>query len=500
MSLYFITGKIGAGKSYLGIKTIVDELVNGRRLVVTNLSLRLPELADYLADVHSSLDISLYDHWMPATEFQYLAGAFAPGITGKMVDGQPMVFVPSRVRLLDDGQLREFYRYRQVAAGLVPKINEKEAGDKGPSNPVCLDFSAWGRGGAFAGQGVVYLLDECQLFYNVRKYAEAPNEMPFYMSQHRKLGDDIYCLTQKPENVDKMFRSFTQEYLYLTNVGKRKIGIFQPPRFFRMSAYADMFTGASGQVADWSRSFRMDFRLADCYETGKGIGIEAQKADKDAPSRGISWKWALLLPVFLASLFPLYGVISKHVVHSVIGQSADALAAVGHQTNHVASGRVARAGSGGVNDTPVTIAANGAATVPSALEKRTARLVPTPPPLDPRTVAQAVYAATESVPTVSRDVYFVGVWTTPDPSGRLVTTVALSDRSVYVLGVDKELTSVTSKYCIIGGVMYVWRSYSDLARESVASPYPSFNKPGAVVTPTAAPRSGGVMVGGSARQ
>jgi hypothetical protein len=496
MSLYFITGKIGAGKSYLGIKTIVDELVKGRRLVVTNLSVKLPELADYLADVHSSLDISLYDHWMPATEFQYLAGAFAPGIVGKMVDGQPMVFVPSRVRLLDDGQLREFYRYRQVAAGLVPKVNEKEAGDKGPSNPVCLNFSAWGRGGAFAGQGVVYLLDECQLFYNVRKYAEAPNEMPFYMSQHRKLGDDIYCLTQKPENVDKMFRSFTQEYLYLTNVGKRKIGIFQPPRFFRMSAYADMFTGSTAQVADWSRSFRMDFRLADCYETGKGIGIEAQKADKDAPSRGISWKWALLFPVFLASLFPVYGVVSKHLVHSVIGQSADALAAVGHQTNHFTGGRELRGGAGSVNDPSAIFAASAGASSPSPVERQSSRVMPTPPPLDPRTVAQAVYAASESVPTVSRDVSFVGVWTTPDPSGRLVTTVALSDRSVYVLGVDKELTSVTPKYCIIGGVMYVWRSYSDLAREAVTPSYPSFNKAGAVVAPAAAPRPGGVLVGG----
>jgi hypothetical protein len=93
---------------------------------------------------------------------------------------------------------------------LVAKINQRQAGDKGPSHPVCLDFSPWGAKGRFAGQGVVYHLDECQLLYNVRKYAEAPEGMPFYLSQHRKLGDDIYVYTQKPENVDKMLRGFTQ--------------------------------------------------------------------------------------------------------------------------------------------------------------------------------------------------------------------------------------------------------------------------------------------------
>ena len=91
-----------------------------------------------------------------------------------------------------------------------------------------------------------------------------------------------------------MLRSFTQEFIYVTNVGKKKIGIFQPPRFFRMAAYPDVFTGAPGQASEWSRSFRMDLRLADCYETAKGIGIEAMKADKEAVARGISWRWALL--------------------------------------------------------------------------------------------------------------------------------------------------------------------------------------------------------------
>jgi len=110
-----------------------------------------------------------------------------------------------------------------------------------------------------------------------------------------------------------------------------------------------------------------------------------------------------------------------------------------------------------------------------------------------------VFEASESVPTVSHDVFFVGVWTTKDPNGRLVTTVALSDKTIYVLGVDKELTSVTAKYCIVGGVMYPWRSYTDMAREASTAPYPAYTKPGAMAPPPTVPRGGGVIVGGSPR-
>jgi hypothetical protein len=126
--------------------------------------------------------------------------------------------------------------------------------------------------------------------------------------------------------------------------------------------------------------------------------------------------------------------------------------------------------------------------------------LPAAPRLDARTVAQAVFEASESVPTVSHDVFFVGVWTTKDPNGRLVTTVALSDKTIYVLGVDKELTSVTAKYCIVGGVMYPWRSYTDMAREASTAAYPAYTKPPAMAAPPAAVRPGGIIVGGSSRQ
>jgi hypothetical protein len=262
----------------------------------------------------------------------------------------------------------------------------------------------------------------------------------------------------------------------------------------------------------------MDLRLADCYETAKGIGIEAMKADKEAVARGISWRWALLFPLLLASLFPAYGMISKHVVHKFFGRSVDALAAVQHPTNHVDGGTVARVVPGAVNVAPspnelAVVPPVAVASMPSAEKPNLiGRPLPTAPRLDARTVAESVFAASESVPTVSHDVFFVGVMTSPDRNDRLVTTVVLSDKRVYVLGVDKELTSVTAKYCIVGGVMYAWRSYDDLAREAVApvSGYPGFSgvRPvtggagAALQNGTSAGPVGraGVIIGGPARQ
>jgi hypothetical protein len=199
-------------------------------------------------------------------------------------------------------------------------------------------------------------------------------------------------------------------------------------------------------------------------------------------------------------------MISKHAVHKFFGQSVDALAAVQHQTNRVDGGTVARVVPGGVNDPSSTGAVVAlpagqlGAVAPPEKPNLIGRPLPAAPRLDARTVAQAVFEASESVPTVSHDVFFVGVWTTKDPNGRLVTTIALSDKTIYVLGVDKELTSVTAKYCIVGGVMYPWRSYTDMAREASAAPYPAYTKPGSVALPPTVPRAGGVIVGGSPRQ
>jgi hypothetical protein len=286
MSLYFVCGKVGAGKSYRGMVSILDQLLHDDRLIVTNLPVNLGALTDFLAKRHPTHNICLLDHRRPA-------------LPGEEADADGMGFEPSRIRVLEEGELAEFYRVRHQAADKAPRIEH----EKKERNPVCLDFSQWLKGGKFSGKGIIYHLDELQLFYNMRKYADAPEEFPFYLSQHRKLGDDIYVYTQQPQNVDKMFRSFTQEFIYVVNIGKKRVGPFAAPKIFRFAAYPEPFTGQVGQICQYSGYFRMDYELAAAYNTAAGIGIEAAKADVGSKVKGLHWRWILLLPVLVALAF-----------------------------------------------------------------------------------------------------------------------------------------------------------------------------------------------------
>ena len=52
MSIHFISGKPGGGKTLYSVRLILDELVNGSRPIVTNVSLNLGRLNEYLQRAH----------------------------------------------------------------------------------------------------------------------------------------------------------------------------------------------------------------------------------------------------------------------------------------------------------------------------------------------------------------------------------------------------------------------------------------------------------------
>jgi hypothetical protein len=100
-----------------------------------------------------------------------------------------------------------------------------------------------------------------------------------------------------------MFRSFTQEFIYVVNIGKKRVGPFAAPKIFRFAAYPEPYTGQPGQICQYSGYFRMDYELAATYNTAAGIGIEAAKADVGAKVKGLDWRLLLLGPVIVAACF-----------------------------------------------------------------------------------------------------------------------------------------------------------------------------------------------------
>jgi hypothetical protein len=427
MSLYFVCGKVGAGKSYRGMVSILDQLLHDDRLIVTNLPVNLGAMADFLAKRHPTHNVCLLDHRRPS-------------LPGEESDADGMVFEPSRIRMLEEGELAEFYRVRHQMADKVPRIEH----EKRERNPVCLDFAQWLKGGKFSGKGIIYHLDELQLFYNVRKYADAPDEFPFYLSQHRKLGDDIYVYTQQPQNVDKMFRSFTQEFIYVVNIGKKRVGPFAAPKIFRFAAYPEPFTGQVGQVCQYSGYFRMDYELAATYNTAAGIGIEAAKADVGSKVKGLHWRWLLMLPVLLTVSVFAFRWFGGVWVRAVLP---------GSKKQSVVSG----------------VRPVGGVPVPQA-----ASASPVSPPTVPGVSSEdgRWNVGGENV-FVDKNVWMIG-WAMEGGKAR----VALSDGR-WVTRED-GLTRVTQSYCVVQGRVYRIRSQDEKVRdeEQAAARRRSENKRG----------------------
>lgn len=242
MAIHFISGKPRGGKSLYAVKLVVDELLFGTRVVITNLPLKLGELNAYLQARYPE----------------------------KTID------VLNRVIILTDDETRHFWTVRPGGVK-IEVLNEHDwrAGRR-------PDYSAAKDG------GVMYAIDEIHNFFNARAWAETGRDVLFYLSQHGKLGDTVLCITQHVGNVDKQFRSVTQDYTYLRNLTKEKMGLFTMPGIFIRKTYLQPATDTSAPMEQGT--FRLDVSgLAACYDTAQGVGIHGRSADKSERKRGLPW-------------------------------------------------------------------------------------------------------------------------------------------------------------------------------------------------------------------
>jgi len=118
------------------------------------------------------------------------------------------------------------------------------------------------------------------------------------------LGDDVICITQSVANVDKQFRSVAQDFTYIRNLGKEKLGKFRLPARFVRKTYSQPPAGDKSEPMDIA-TFSLDLDgIAQCYDTAKGVGIHGRAgADTNERKNGIHWLWfAIGLPVLLILL------------------------------------------------------------------------------------------------------------------------------------------------------------------------------------------------------
>lgn len=282
MSVKFISGKPGGGKTLYSVSLIIEELRRSRRVIVTNVSLDVGKTCEYLQ-----------------REFGDTFGA------------------RWRILKIEPEQVAEFWRWfapdapplekkcklKLPGGKLVERLSYEERIKRTPIEEGTDSVTAlwwWQEMQALrTACGVVYVLDEVHEFFNARKWADTGDEALHYLSQHRKLGDDVICITQSIGNVDKQFRSVAQDFTYLRNHGKESMpllgGIVRGARIFSRETYLEPFTGS--QRSFESRVFRLDVKgIASCYDTAAGVGIQGAGADTSDRRKGLP-PWVPLIAI-----------------------------------------------------------------------------------------------------------------------------------------------------------------------------------------------------------
>lgn len=250
MAIHAISGKPGGGKSMYAMKLLIHELVFGSRVVVTNLAINEGGLNEYLQENFPHL-------WRSGRSFN----------------------LSERLRIIDEDEMGKFWTIRgHYDAGITVLTKED-----------------WGRGklpnySGVKDSGCAYFLDEVHIKFNARAWMETARDALHYLSQHRKMGDTVVWITQAVENVDKQFRSVTQDYTYLANLSKQKYGMFTMPAVFIRRTFLSPNSSPGSEPVE-SGMFKLDVRgVGKCYDTAKGIGIHnAGGADKGERRKGVPW-------------------------------------------------------------------------------------------------------------------------------------------------------------------------------------------------------------------
>jgi hypothetical protein len=298
MPIHVILGKPGSGKSLYATSRVFEELATGTRNVVTNLPLHPGRLNEYLQKRYPDRDCRLIQ----------------------------------RLRVLTDDEMREFWKYR------------------GPEGVA---------GGDPEGKsGVAYFLDEAHIAFNAREWANLGKGALHYLSQHRKLGDVVWPITQAPGNLDKQFRSVAEDFTVLRNEYTAKYGPFRGRgRFVRRTYLSE----PCGNAEPFEKAtFTLDKEgIASCYDTAKGIGVHGNKADIGRRAKGWSIWWAFVGAFVLAGLCGLVPwLLGKGAQHVMQKKAEATMAAAGASSGKMIGGAISGAlpgASGYGQDKPLPV-------------------------------------------------------------------------------------------------------------------------------------------------
>lgn len=366
--IHAISGKPGGGKTLYSVRLIVHELVYGSRTVITNVAIKAPELNEYIQREFPKASVNLFD----------------------------------RLWIFSEDEIKKFFTIRPRGS-VGPKLLTKDQWKNGE----LPDYSG------VNDNGVLYVIDETHIGFNARNWQETGQDALYYLSQHRKLNDTVVWITQAIANVDKQFRSVTQDFTYIRNLSKEKMGLFRLPAIFTRQTYTEPATSTSRPME--TGTFRLDVAgLAACYDTAKGVGIHGALADQGEKRNGLSWMWFVVgLPVLLIAIYLFLPKLGAKLFSSPMHQPRPS------QTTN----------------TPSVVPV---ATIPKELNYASNKL---------EQIEKSFHMETNQVKVATVD-RLAGYWRISLTDGRWIHEIVETD----------NLQKITSDYIIAGGIRYPYAS------------------------------------------
>lgn len=286
----FCSGKPGGGKTKLAVLELVEEIRRGKRMIVTNMAIRMDPWVDGKGVARSGLERSLQDKF------------------GDTFDCR------QRICLIDDDEVKRFYAVRPtIVEGRQVKQVLSEEEDGRFRLKVGAGF-----------EGVAYFIDEAHEFFSAREWAKTGKEVLSWASQQRRAGDDCWFLSQVVNNVEKQLRGVSQQCYWVTNHRLASLGVFRQPdvisyRLFSSTPPAPTEMSLRKGIVRYDKEF-----VHALYDTAAGVGVTGRGADIGQRAKGLHWSF---LPIVLLALgvvftFGFHGL--REGIRKVVGIEARA--------------------------------------------------------------------------------------------------------------------------------------------------------------------------------
>lgn len=270
MSITIYHGLPGGGKSYATLQDeVIEELRYGKRYVAFDYAIDLAELNAYFQENNL-----------------------------RCPDGQ-FPDIMARCHLLTEKEAREFWRYPMPKVVVPNKLEAKE---------TLPDYGQWNDENPLTpgGVGTLYVIDEAHLKFDARAWKQTGAGLTFYMSQHRKLNDEVIMITQHLSQLESRVRNITERFIECNNNTNRRIFTI----FRRNSKLVQEWRYKCPPApVDRKIEYHLDPKLARCYRTMAGHGVAGRNVPEKRRMKGIPVYWIALpivLGVYVMSEMPGY--------------------------------------------------------------------------------------------------------------------------------------------------------------------------------------------------